>query len=173
MQNEPGRATVVETAIAIAHSTVWGVMTTVDSRGRPRNRVVHPVWVRKAEQLNGWLTTRKTPLKLHHLAGNPHVSIAYVGAGTDFAYFDCTAEWVDDDKGKQECWQAFLDAPEPVRYDPASIWPGGAGSASFAVLRFTPYRVQAARAADMARGIPPGLVRLDRAGESDPSVSSL
>jgi general stress protein 26 len=153
-------ATVLDTAIDIAHSTVWGVMTTVDQRRRPRNRVVHPVWVLDGRALTGWLTTRKTPLKVRHLAANSNVSIAYVGANTDFAYFDCAAEWVDDAAGKQACWDAFLQAPEPVRYDPASIWPEGPGSETFAVLRFTPYRVQAARAADMAKGIPPGLARL-------------
>jgi general stress protein 26 len=151
---------VIETAVDIAHQTVWGVMTTVDARGRPRNRVVHPVWVWDGGRLTGWLTTRRTPLKVRHLAGNPHVSLAYIGANTDFAYFDCTAEWVEDMAGKQACWDAFVNAEDPVRYDPANIWKDGPGSGTFAVLRFTPYRVQAARASDIAKGIPPGLVRL-------------
>lgn len=153
----------LRTAVDIAHTTVWGVMTTVDAKGRPRNRVVHPVWQHDGGSLVGWLTTRRTPLKTAHLANNPHVSLAYVSATTDFACFDCTAEWVEDPAGKQACWDAFGSAPEPVRYDPANIWPDGPASETFAVLRFTPYRVQAARAADMAKGTPPGLVRLPAA----------
>ena len=155
---EAERETINE-AVAIAHATVWGVMTTVDASGRPRNRVVHPVWVFDGETLTGWLTTRRTPLKSGHLAANPHVSLAYIGAMTDFAYFDCTAEWVDDPPGKQACWDAFLAAEEPVRYDPASIWPEGPGAPGFAVLRFRPYRVQAARSTTIAAGKPAGLVR--------------
>jgi general stress protein 26 len=142
----------LEDAVEIAHSTVWCVMTTVDARGRPRNRLVHPVWVFANGALTGWLTTRVTPIKVRHLAGNPNVSLAYIASNTDAAFFDCTAQWVEGDAGKQECWNAFLEAPEPVRYDPATIWPAGAGDPNFAVLRFAPYRVQALRAADVAKG---------------------
>ena len=163
------RATIRE-AVAIAHKTVWAAMTTVDAGGRPRNRVVHPVWVFDGNTLTGWLTTRRTPLKSRHLAANPHVSLAYVGATTDFAYFDCTAEWVDDLAGRQECWDAFLGADEPVRYNPATIWPEGPGATNFAALRFRPYRVQAARAATIAAGSPPALVRLAAADGSPASV---
>jgi general stress protein 26 len=147
-------------AIEIAHSTVWCAMTTVDAKGRPRSRIVHPVWVMDDDQPTGWLTTRPTHLKSRHLATNPHVSLAYIAANTDFAYFDCTASWVEDPAGKQACWQAFLDAPEPARYDPATIWPDGPSSETFAVLRFTPYRVQCARAERIGRGEKPHMVRL-------------
>lgn len=147
-------------AIAIAHAAVWGVLTTVDAKARPRNRVVHPVWEFDGERVTGWLTTRRTPLKTRHLAANPNVSVAYIGAGTDFAYFDCTADWVEDAAGKQACWDAFLSAPEPVRYDPSNIWPEGPAAETFAVLSFSPYRIQSARAEQMAKGEKPSLVRL-------------
>ena len=150
----------IEQSVAIAHQVIWGVMTTVDAKGRPRSRIVHPVWRFDGERLTGWLTTRRTPVKTGHLAANPHVSLAYMSATTDFAYFDCTAEWVDDAEGKRACWDAFVNAPEPVRYDPASIWPDGAGSETFAVLRFRPYRVQTAWAEQIGRGEKAGLVRL-------------
>ena len=57
-------------------------------------------------------------------------------------------------------WEAFLAAPEPVRYDPANIWPEGPTAETFAVLRFAPYRIQSARAEQMAKGERPALVRL-------------
>jgi len=147
-------------AIAIAHRVVWGVMTTVDAKGRPRNRVVHPVWTFANGSLEGWVTTRKTPLKTRHLAHNPHVSVAYVGANTDFAYFDCVAAWADAPAEREHAWDAFLAAPEPVRYDPASIWPGGPSSPDFAALRLRPYRVQAASAEAIGRGERAALVRI-------------
>ncbi|MGE3074348.1 MAG: pyridoxamine 5'-phosphate oxidase family protein [Dehalococcoidia bacterium] len=155
------RTATIEDAIEIAHHVVWGVMTTVDSRGRPRSRLVHPVWTLGLGEPVGWLTTRKTPLKTRHLAGNPHVSIAYIAANTDFAYFDCTAEWADDLAGRQLCWDTFVEAPEPVRYDPATIWKDGPASEDFAALRFTPYRVTAGRAERIARGERAAIARLD------------
>jgi general stress protein 26 len=147
-------------AIAIAHENVWGAMTTVSPGGRPRSRIVHPVWVFDGTSVVGWLTTRPTPVKVAHLRSNPFVSVAYIGATSDFVYFDCEATWVDDLTGKRQCWDAFLAAPEPVRYDPGTIWKEGPNSPDFAVLRFRPYRIQAARAERIARGEKPHLVRL-------------
>lgn len=153
-------ADAIELAIQVAHETVWCALTTVDAEGRPRNRIVHPVWTVHDGKPVGWLTTRRTPLKVRHLARNNHVSLAYIGAGTDFAYFDCTAEWLETPGEKQACWQAFLEAPEPARYDPASIWPEGAAAETFAALRFQPYRIQAARGEQIGRGERPFLARL-------------
>ncbi len=147
-------------AVAIAHRTVWAQMTTVDSLCRPRSRVVHPVWEIAERELTGWLTTRRTPLKSRHLTANPHVSLAYLASNHDLAYFDCTAEWVNDSGRKRLCWEAFLGAPEPARYDPASIWPNGPDDPEFAVLRFQPYRVQAGLASEIAAGRKPQIARL-------------
>jgi len=158
-QVTPDERQAVEEAIDIAHTTVWCAMTTVDAMGRPRNRIVHPVWQFDGEQLTGWLTTRRTPLKSAHLARNPHVSLAYIASNTDFASFDCAAEWVEDAEEKRACWEAFVNAAPPVRYDPATIWPEGPGAETFAVLRFTPYRVQVGRAEQIAKGQKPSLVR--------------
>ena len=53
--------------------TQWATMTTVDERGRPRGRLVHPVW----EEPVGWLATGRRSFKAGHLARNPYVSLAY------------------------------------------------------------------------------------------------
>jgi general stress protein 26 len=146
-------------AIDVAHRTIWAIMTTVDARGRPRNRVVHPIWIAEGEGVTGWLTTRATPLKTRHLTANPHASFAYIASNHDLAYFDCTAEWLEDPASKQACWDAFLYGPAPVGYDPATIWPDGAGTPSFAALRLHPYRLQGAFAADIAAGQKPLIAR--------------
>lgn len=150
----------LDLAVSIAHATVWAQMTTVDARCRPRSRVVHPVWTVQGGELAGWLTTRRTPIKSRHLAANPHVSCAYLASNHDLAYFDCTANWVDDLQGKLACWNEFVRAEPPVRYDPITIWPEGPGSPDFAVLQLRPYRVQAGRAADIAAGRKPRVVSL-------------
>jgi hypothetical protein len=61
-------------AVAVAHEVVWAVMTTVDSRGRPRSRVVHPAWELVDDRVVGWVTSRPSPVKVAHLAANPHVA---------------------------------------------------------------------------------------------------
>src|SRR5687768_4791703 len=83
-------------AVAVARALVWATVATVDGLGRPRARVLHPVWDHTEHALDGWVLTRPTPVKTRHLASNPHVTCSYLGANHDVAHFDCRAEWVDD-----------------------------------------------------------------------------
>ena len=46
----------------------WASMTTVDGRGRPRGRLVHPVW----EEPVGWLATGRHSFKAKHLEVGKH-----------------------------------------------------------------------------------------------------
>ena len=46
--------------VAIAHRIVWCTVATVDRRGRPRSRILHPYWERTEDGLAGWITTRPT-----------------------------------------------------------------------------------------------------------------
>jgi hypothetical protein len=49
---------VVDDAFAtIAHRIVWCTVATVDRRGRPRSRILHPYWERADDGLVGWITT--------------------------------------------------------------------------------------------------------------------
>ena len=145
---------VLTDAVRIAHEVVWGVLTTVDHCGRPRNRVVHPAWELTGEGVVGWVTTRPSPVKVAHLSGNPHVGCAYAGPAHDVAYFDCVATWADAD-ARAHAWQWFRSLPAPAAYDPATIWPDGPDSPGAGVLRLEPYRVQVGLAADLARGEAP------------------
>jgi hypothetical protein len=147
---------VLDDAVAVSRRVVWSVLTTVDARGRPRNRVVHPVWERVGDGLRGWVTSRRSPVKAAHLAGNPHVSCAYVGAEHDVAYFDCTARWAESDE-RHHAWALCRALPAPAGFDPATIWPDGPDSPGAEVLCLEPYRVQVALAADLAAGAAPRL----------------
>jgi hypothetical protein len=149
----------LDEAIAVAHAVVWSTVTTVDGAGRPRARVLHPIWVAVGDDIEGWVTTRRTPVKVGHLASNPHVSCAYLAADHDVAFFDCTARWVDDRAGRRRAWDAFTTVPPPAGYDPATIFPDGPGSPAFAALHLRPYRIQVARGDALARGERPALWR--------------
>src|SRR5690242_16512088 len=153
---------VLDDAVSVTRRVVWCVLTTVDPDGRPRNRVVHPVWERVDEAdgggVRGWVTTRRSPVKSAHLAGNPHVGCAYTGSEHDVAYFDCTAAWADRDE-RHHAWAVCRSVPEPAGFDPATIWPDGPDSPGAEVLRLDPYRVQVGFAADLASGAAPRIWR--------------
>jgi general stress protein 26 len=118
------------------HTMVWCSVATVDSKGRPRSRVLHPIW----EGSTGWITTHRSSHKAQHLARNPYVSLAYVTDIHKPVYADCTAEWVDDLDGKQRIWDLFKSTPEPLGYDPAVefIRPD---HPDFGLLKLTPWRI--------------------------------
>jgi hypothetical protein len=118
---------------------VWAIVATVDTRGRPRTRLLHPLW----EGSTGWIATEPGSLKARHLAGNPHVSIGYADA-VEPVYVEATAEWVEDAGEKQRVWDFIKGEPGPYGFDPALIpqWKDGPGSARFGLLRVTPWRIE-------------------------------
>jgi hypothetical protein len=147
-------SSLVEDFVAIAHRVVWCTVATVDRRGRPRSRVVHPLWERAGDSVVGWITTRPTPLKRAHLAHTPFVSCSYWDPGHDIAVAECRATWVEDRDERIRVWVLCRAAPPPLGHDPATVWPDGPDSPDAGVLRLDPWRLRAARAADLARGEP-------------------
>jgi hypothetical protein len=141
-------------ALSVTRQVVWCAFTTVDACGRPRNRVVHPMWELTVGGLRGWVTTRRSPVKTAHLGANPHVSCAYVGADHDVAYIDCTATWASPAE-RRHAWQLCRSLPAPAGFDPGTIWPDGPDSPGAEVLRLDPYRVQVGLAGDLAKGAGP------------------
>jgi uncharacterized pyridoxamine 5'-phosphate oxidase family protein len=118
------------------HTMVWCSVATVDGQGRPRSRVLHPIW----EGSTGWIGTHRSSHKARHLANNPHVSLAYITNIHEPVYVDATAEWVDDLATRQHVWNLFKDAPPPLGYDIAAefIRPN---HEDFGVLKLTPWRI--------------------------------
>ena len=47
--------------VDMAHQIVWCSVATVDRRGRPRSRVLHPIWQWDGQSLHGWIATGPTP----------------------------------------------------------------------------------------------------------------
>jgi hypothetical protein len=124
-----------------ATKMVWCNAATVDTRGRPRSRILHPLW----EGDVAWVTTDANSFKRLHLARNPNVSLAYVSDIAKPAYADCHAEWIEDLATKQHVWDLCPTFPEPLGFDPASIYEmvdaPGEGKLPFGVIKLTPYRI--------------------------------
>ena len=69
---------------------VWCCAATVDTVGRPRTRVLHPIW----DGHQGWIITYRDSVKSKHLATKPNMSLAYIRNPMQPVYADCTVEWV-------------------------------------------------------------------------------
>jgi general stress protein 26 len=118
------------------HTMVWCNVATVDTQGRPRSRILHPIW----EGATGWIGTQRHSLKSRHLAQTPYISLAYVSNVMGPVYVDATAAWVDDMAQKERIWNLFKTTPEPLGYDPALSFER-VDHPSFGLLKLTPWRI--------------------------------
>ena len=137
-------ASIAPSFVEMAHRIVWGTVATTDTAGRPRSRVLHPLWEWDGSSLVGWIATGPTPVKRAHLERTPYVSVNYWSRNHDTCTADCRTHWFFDDDTREQVWQSFKDAPAPVGYDPALIpdWRDGPRSPAFAALRLEPYRLR-------------------------------
>ncbi len=129
--------------VEMAHRIVWCSVASVDAVGRPRSRVLHPIWEWNDGQLIGWIGTGPTPTKRAHLEASPYLSLNYWDSSQDTCVAECRAEWRFDSETRKQVWDAYKAAPPPLGYDPAIIptWDSPA-SDSFAVLRLEPWRLR-------------------------------
>jgi general stress protein 26 len=132
---------------------VWCTVATVDGRGRPRTRILHPIW----EGTTGYIATGRHSYKAQHLAANPHVSLSYWDPQHQMIYAECVTEWLDDPADRRRIWNLCKDTPPPLGYDPAMIpvWKDGPDSPEFGVLKLTPWRIELNGIADMMSGSGP------------------
>jgi hypothetical protein len=130
--------------VAMAHRIVWASAATVDRKGRPRSRVLHPLWQWDGVSLVGWIATGPTPTKRAHLEQSPNISLNYWAPSQDTCLAECRASWAFDDATRKRVWDWFKHAPAPVGYDPAIIppWKDGPTSPAFAALRLEPWRLR-------------------------------
>jgi hypothetical protein len=124
--------------IGRAHRIVWASVATVDRQGRPRSRVLHPIW----EGATGWIGTNRDSFKGKHLARVPYVSLTYWDVKDGMIYADCLAEWDDDVAQRRRVWELYKTAPPPLGYDPGTIWTNGPEHESFGLLKLTPWRIE-------------------------------
>ncbi len=139
--------------VARVSRIVWCTVATVDRLGRPRSRILHPIW----EGATGWIATGRHSLKERHLRRNPYVSLTYWTPEHKQVYADCKAEWEDSAAEKERIWELYMSTPPPLGYDPAMIpdWKDGPESPEFGVLKLTPWRIELWSIQDMMVGKPP------------------
>lgn len=129
--------------IETAHRIVWATVASVDPQGRPRSRVLHPIWEFDGDRLVGWIGTAPTPVKVAHLEHTPFVSVNYWDAQQDIATAECNAEFLTDDETCTRVWNLLKDGPEPVGYDPTMIpvW-NEPTDETFVAMRLDPWRLR-------------------------------
>lgn len=118
---------------------VWAQVATIDSAGRPRVRVLHPVW----EGNIAWITTAPDSLKLRHIARSPWALIGYWDAEQTTVTAECHVTVVEDAGEKSRVFQLLRSLPEPYGYDP-SFWGGTPDLPAFALLRCEAWQVELA-----------------------------
>jgi len=123
--------------ISRVHTMVWCSAATIDTKDRPRSRILHPIW----ESGTGWVGSRPQSLKAKHLARNPHMSLAYIADVAKPVYADCIAEWENDLSVKQHVWDLFKSAPEPLGFDYGRVFKDAADP-GFGVLKLSPWRIE-------------------------------
>lgn len=148
--------TVAPAFVEMAHRIVWCSAATAGRSGRPRSRVLHPLWLWDGTDLLGWVATGPTPIKRAHLEQNPHISLNYWSPDHDTCVAECRAELVYDDETRRMVWDLFKNAPAPVGYDPAMIpaWTSPTDP-TFVAMRLEPWLLR----------VFPGSVLLGRSGE--------
>ena len=130
---------------------VWCTMATVDTKGRPRTRIIHPIW----DGPTGYIGTGRTSLKEKHIAANPNVSFTYWDQVHEQIYIEAKAEWLDDAADKQRVWDLYKNTPPPLGYDPGMIWREGPLTGDFGVLKLTPRRIELFSLGWLMQGKPP------------------
>jgi len=129
---------------------VWCSVATVDRAGRPRNRILHPIW----EGKTGWIATGRHSLKEKHLAANPHLSLLYWDPQQENVAIEATAAWEDDPVERRRIWELYKGAPPPLGYDIGDFFPGGPDGGAWGLLKLTPWRIELGGMADSAAGLP-------------------
>jgi len=115
--------------------------TTVDARGRPRSRMLHPIWEVVDGLPVGWVVTSQTAVKSAHLAANPHLACMYWSPAQHTVAIDCLARWATADE-KPHVWDLFMTTPPPLGYDLSGFGDSRWGNPLFNPLRLDAWRVQ-------------------------------
>jgi general stress protein 26 len=133
---------------------VWCTVSTVDALGRPRSRILHPIW----EGSTGWIATGRRSFKAKHIEGNPYVSLSYWDQQHEQVYIDCRAQWEERTQEKQRVWQLFHSTPPPLGYDLAQFF-GAPDDPSYGLLKLAPWRIELWSLQELVKGRPPQVWR--------------
>lgn len=137
--------------VAMAQEIEMAVVATVGRGGRPRTRVMQPVWAWDGTSLVGWVSTTSTDPKMDDLQATPQLSLTYWNPDQDTCTADCEVELVTDPAAKAAAWDRFKTTPGG--FDPA-IHPDwdDPSHPTFGVLRLTPTRLRVMPGTLMTKG---------------------
>jgi hypothetical protein len=146
-------ATVAPAFVEMAHQIVWATAATVNTKGEPSTRILHPIWEWDGESLRGWIATSPLSLKAKHLTRVPTMSLTYWRPNHDTCTVRCRTAWDDSPSGREALWARFSEAPEPLGYVPSIIpgWDSPAAPA-FGVLELEPIAIRVMEGSRMAGG---------------------
>jgi hypothetical protein len=146
-------ATTAPAFVEMAHAIVWCTVATTTPSGRPRTRVLHPIWEWDGTALTGWIATSPLSPKAADLAVRPVVSLTYWAPTHDTCTAACDTAWETTNPERQAGWDRFLNGPAPVGYDPSIIpqWTDPR-AAEFGILRLAPTWLRVQPAAVMLEG---------------------
>ena len=133
---------------------VWCTMTTVNRKGRPRTRIIHPIWLGST----GYIVTGRHSFKTKHLDKNQYVSISYWSPEAGLVVADCKTSWQEDVGEKQRIWAAFKAEPMPYGYDPEMLG-AKAEDPESGLLVLEPWRVELHSLNEVMQGQPPTVWR--------------
>ena len=133
---------------------VWCTVCTVDALGRPRSRILHPIW----EGSTGWIATGRSSFKAKHIENNPYVSLSYWDPQHEQVYVDCLAAWEEKTPEKRRVWQLFCSTPPPLGYDLAQYF-RAPDEPSYGLLKLSPWRIELWSLEDLGKGQPPRVWR--------------
>jgi general stress protein 26 len=138
--------------LRLTADVVYCTVTTVDARGRPRSRVMHPIFEVVDGAPRGWAVTDRSSVKTRHLAANPYVACFYWSPVQNTVAIDCVASWVDDPAVRRYVWELFAAPGPPGWGDMSGYGAAGIEHPQFHVLRLLPWRIQILRADEWAAG---------------------
>lgn len=93
---------------------VYCTMITVDRKSRPRARVLLPIWEVVDGKPVGWLAAYKTPVKVAHLANNPHTTYSYWNPSQNAVFVDSVSTWAEDRETRQYAWDLYRKEAPPA-----------------------------------------------------------
>ncbi|MFE3543482.1 pyridoxamine 5'-phosphate oxidase family protein [Nocardia sp. NPDC059177] len=153
--------TIADKFVQFTDDIVWCAITTVDGNGRPRSRVLHPMWEFVDGKPVGWIVTPKSPIKVAHLEANPTIAFSYWSPAQNTVQGEAVASWVTDPETEKYVWDLFMTTPPPRGYNVSYFAPDGPSSPEFCVLRLDPVRVQILDAVDFPRNTTPVVATFD------------
>ena len=124
-----------ETIFAVTRETIiaaeFCVLISLDEKGAPNARMMQPF--EPAENLEIHFGASADSRKVQEIQNNNTVTLAYTLAGEGaYVTLTGTAEIITDADVKNHYWRDSF----------ADYWPEGAGSPGYAVIKFTPRRVE-------------------------------